>query len=335
MADSGPGTGTFDQPDFEADTGTAYKTAIDNSIDAMSVVGAGFAVNETVSGSPAPDMTVQVRAGTILNIATGARATVAAQTTAAMVAPAANPRRDIVYIDQLTGAVAIVTGTEAASPADPAIPAGKIPLARIRLAVATTAIDDTLIDDLRPNVLSGFLKQGYRAVNRRAPSWKPQTTNGCAALAWHESATYRKMTPYLAFAAEGGSPADQQYAQTMIDLPPSADASAMIYGTLKWFEDTGGSPNEVVWQIEVQGQGDGDALDSPWSAAVTCTDAGGTGIYRQAAFAVVLPAGSPVDIDTLVFRLTRLFADAADNLAGPANFVGLQVLIYLDSANDA
>ena len=95
-----------------------------------------------------PNMTVRVDAGFIPKIA-ALPTEVAAQITSAITAPTTNPRNDIVYIDQTTGVVGIATGTEAASPADPAVPAGKSAIARIKCTVGMMAVANSVIDDLR------------------------------------------------------------------------------------------------------------------------------------------------------------------------------------------
>lgn len=109
----------------------------------------------SVSQKSPPDMTVAIAAGSFFNTVTGARVVNGLQSTATLVAPAANPRNDIVHLDQQTGIVGVVTGAEAASPVDPAIPAGKLPAARLRLAPSTTAITSSLIDDIRELELLG------------------------------------------------------------------------------------------------------------------------------------------------------------------------------------
>lgn len=93
-------------------------------------------------------MAVIVDAGVIP--ASGALPTeVAAQITGAIAAPTTNPRKDIVYIDATTGVVGVATGTEAASPSDPAVPAAKLAVARINCTVGMTAIANSALDDLR------------------------------------------------------------------------------------------------------------------------------------------------------------------------------------------
>src|SRR3990167_694003 len=68
-----------------------------------------------------------------------------------ILAPSANPRRDLITIDMTTGSAGVITGAEAASPVDPAITAGKFVVARVRTTVGMTQITSAAnLDDLRP-----------------------------------------------------------------------------------------------------------------------------------------------------------------------------------------
>jgi len=134
---------TFDQPDFETQSGTAYKTAIDNSIGALSRIGKAFAAHEQA----VPAMTVRVDAGALF--VDGAVVEVAAQSTGVITAPVVNPRIDRVIIDAETGTVAVVTGDEAAVPEAPAITDGYLPICQVALAIDTTEITNDLITDER------------------------------------------------------------------------------------------------------------------------------------------------------------------------------------------
>jgi hypothetical protein len=95
-----------------------------------------------------PSMSLIIDAGNIQQQTT--LTSIAKQTTTAFVSPVTNPRNDLIVLDETTGAYSIVAGTEAASPADPAIPANKILLARVRLTVGMTSINSTNFDDLLP-----------------------------------------------------------------------------------------------------------------------------------------------------------------------------------------
>lgn len=112
-----------------------------------SVEGSGDYFKPTESSPQA--MTIDLGAGVIFDQTTRALTVVAAQTSALMVAPTTNPRRDIVYVDILTGVDGTETGAEAASPSDPVLTAGKLPVARVNLTVGMTEITTSNIDDIR------------------------------------------------------------------------------------------------------------------------------------------------------------------------------------------
>ena len=134
---------TYGQTNFTAQTATAYKTQLDaNSMAAQRVVGP-FAPRQ----SPTPAMTITLDPG---HIFTGTTLTeVAAQTSGTITAPSGNPRIDRAVIDRLTGALSVVTGTPAASPVPPPVPAGKLPVAQIALSQTTTSITNNLLTDER------------------------------------------------------------------------------------------------------------------------------------------------------------------------------------------
>lgn len=144
--------GTFQQPDFETQSGTEYKTAIDNAIQALTRMAAAFAPHEQST----PDMTVRVDAGAVFQNADDSLTEKAAQNSATMVAPAANPRIDRVVIDALTGVVSVITGAEAASPSPPAITTGKLPICQILLQTTSTEITNDMITDERALQLLGI-----------------------------------------------------------------------------------------------------------------------------------------------------------------------------------
>lgn len=134
----------FVQPDSTTQTGTTYKGSIDAAVAVLAEQAAQFAIN----AQDTPNLTVAMRAGRIAQ-ANGTTLAVAAQNSAALTAPATNPRNDVVYYDATTGAIGVAAGTEAASPVDPAIPANKVQAARIRWTVGMASIANSAIDDLR------------------------------------------------------------------------------------------------------------------------------------------------------------------------------------------
>ena len=100
-------------------------------------------------------MIVAIAAGSFLNMAPLERVVNAAQVTPAFVAPAVDPRNDIICLDRQTGLVVVVAGAEAPVPVDPTIPAAKRPVSRVRMLTSTVSITAAEIDDYRELELMG------------------------------------------------------------------------------------------------------------------------------------------------------------------------------------
>lgn len=135
----------FLQPNYNTQGGTAYPLSIDASIAVLAEQAAQFAV----SAQDTPNMTVAMRAARLVRSNNEPPLSVAAQSSAVLTAPAVNPRNDIVYYDETTGVIGVAIGTEAATPADPSLPAGKVAAARLRMTVGMTSISNSVIEDLR------------------------------------------------------------------------------------------------------------------------------------------------------------------------------------------
>jgi hypothetical protein len=148
--------GTFRQPNHETIglAGSDYKDDIDNSIAAMARLAAAFAPHE----QDTPDMTVRVDPGPVW--VSGTLTEKAAQDSATITAPDTYPRIDRVVKDSLTGVISVIAGTQAASPAAPAITTGKEPICQVLLQTTTTAIDNTMITDER--VIAGGSSESHK-----------------------------------------------------------------------------------------------------------------------------------------------------------------------------
>lgn len=143
------GVSTFVQPNFPIQSGTVYKTSIDDCIAVMKREAAAFAPHEQST----PDMTVRVDAGGIYSLISVTN--VAAQNTGTITAPSVNPRIDRVSIHRITGVVSVTTGAEAASPVPPALDTTQVPIAQIDLVVSQTSILNVDITDERDLKLLG------------------------------------------------------------------------------------------------------------------------------------------------------------------------------------
>jgi hypothetical protein len=138
-------TGTFVQPDFQSQTGTGYKTNLDNAIAVSAIAGKWFAPHEA---NP-PALSVMVDKGRIHDPTRTPSFAEPGPTTVALVAPVANPRVDRLTIDPKTGAIVHYQGVEAVSPTAPDIPVDELPCAQIALAVGTGLITNQEITDER------------------------------------------------------------------------------------------------------------------------------------------------------------------------------------------
>ena len=130
-------------PDFTGQTAVVYKANIDAGFAVLDRLAWAFAPPEQAT----PDMTVRLDAGAVFDGTTLTE--VVAQNTGTITAPSTNPRIDRVVIDRGTGAVSVITGSEAPSPSPPAITAGKIPVAQIALIVSQSSIINADITDER------------------------------------------------------------------------------------------------------------------------------------------------------------------------------------------
>jgi len=137
------GTAQYAVSNFTVDDPSTIKAKIDGNSEVLRRVGSAY---QCYANTPAA-MNVKVAAGAILPF--GSLVENAIQTSSTITAPAGNPRIDRVVIDSITGVMSVVTGTEAASPVAPAIPAGKLPVAQIALTVGMGNIPNTAITDER------------------------------------------------------------------------------------------------------------------------------------------------------------------------------------------
>lgn len=149
---------TYVQPDNTAQVGAAYKNNIDGATAALRQDSDGFLPHES---SP-PAMTVTIDAGRLVT-PTGDLIEMGQQVTGTIAAPAANPRHDLVVVDNTTAVVEVVTGAEAGAPVDPALPSGKRRIARVRLATSTAAIDNALIDPLKTSGGPGVFTEYFES----------------------------------------------------------------------------------------------------------------------------------------------------------------------------
>ena len=154
--------GQWVDPNYATQSGTAFPVGLANDTMVLKRVGNNF----NPYAQATPNMTIGVDAGHIFNGATLTE--VAAQVTPTFTAPVSNPRIDRVVIDQASGTLSVVAGTENVSPTPPAIPAGKVPVAQVLLQTASTSISNTMITDERDMGLLGLASGATTMVGTAA-----------------------------------------------------------------------------------------------------------------------------------------------------------------------
>ena len=136
--------GAFNQTNWSVNDPNTWRTYTDGNFLVLQQLGAAFMPSQS---SPAA-MTITIAAGLIF-IYGSAPVSQAAQTCGTITAPVSHPRIDRAVIDSVTGALSIITGTEAVSPSAPSIPFGKLPICQIALAVGQSTIINANITDER------------------------------------------------------------------------------------------------------------------------------------------------------------------------------------------
>ena len=127
----------------------------------MPITGTGIPSNTTVAG---------ILTSTSIQLSANASATnTGTVLTITIPVPSANSRIDYITINQLTGLVNWVQGTQAASPSPPALPAGQLPCALILQTSAQTTIGTADISDVRDLSSMGMQNGAFTQVNLVSP----------------------------------------------------------------------------------------------------------------------------------------------------------------------
>ncbi len=157
--------GTYVQPNFQTQTGTGYKTNLDNAISVSAIAGKWFAPHET---SP-PGMSVVVDKGRVYDPYQAPSFFGPGPVTVGFVAPTTNPRIDRLAIDPKTGTIVHHQGPESATPPAPGIPVDELPCAKVALSVGMSEITNQEITDERTLNRVGL---GNAAAQDHAPLFK-------------------------------------------------------------------------------------------------------------------------------------------------------------------
>lgn len=156
-------------------------------------------------------------------------------------------------------------------------------------------------------------------MSLNATEWWPSTTNGCAALAKSEFATFDIDIQTLDF-----DQTTNEYAQTTVWMPDDWDGGNVTFKII-WTAAAG--TGDVYWRMAAVGYGDDDAIDQAATPFVGMTDTLlATGdMHITSVSGNVTPAGSPAAGSPIQLKLQRFASDAADTLTGDAKFIGLKL----------
>lgn len=210
--------------------GAAYMAAIDAAIAALAP-SIDFSPHAVETGSPAPDMGVEIDAGGLL--VGEQRVLVASQIVRGFSQPASGKHRiDRVVLDPRTGVASRIAGTEATgSPTatPPAITIGSMPLARVLITNGDVAIQNSAITDER-SVLS---KNGHDVLLATASPTGVEVAMDFTGLTGYRA--YR-----LRYANIKGDAASGVALRISTNNGVSFDASS-VYSSMYLFSDNAGS----------------------------------------------------------------------------------------------
>lgn len=172
---------------------------------------------------------------------------------------------------------------------------------------------------------------GRHAVPISAATMQPSVTGGCAPLAAIASAANQPDIVSLDF-----DHTTQEFAQFSIDMPKSWNEGTVTFKAI-WSHAATSTNFGVAWDLQAVAVSDNEAIDQAFGTAVVVVDTGGTTNkkYSSSESAAITIAGTPAAEDTVFFRLSRVPADAGDNLAVDARLHGIVIYITTDAENDA
>jgi len=126
-----------------------------------------------------------------------------------------------------------------------------------------------------------------------------------------------------------------EYVQFHSQMPKSWNEGTLVCQFI-WTHTTGGATFDVVWGIQANAFGDGDALDAAWGTAVTVTDSGATGgdLYRSAETSAMTVSGASSAEEEVYFRVYRDANNGSDTLDLDANLIGVKIHWTKDALNE-
>jgi hypothetical protein len=171
---------------------------------------------------------------------------------------------------------------------------------------------------------------GRQSIWIPAGAMTPRTTNG-AAVGTVETATNLVMIRTLDF-----DTTTVEFAQFTVAMPKSWDEGVVQFQPL-WSHAATTVNFGVVFALAAVAVGNDDALDVAFGTAVLSADTGGTthDIYAGPESGAVTVSGSPVEMDTVLFQISRVVADAGDTMAIDARLHGVRLFYNVNNGNDS
>lgn len=180
------------------------------------------------------------------------------------------------------------------------------------------------------HVVSGVGLTGKQCIPVPSGALVPQTTNG-PATGSVEMTTNKNMFVTLDFDSS-----TSESAQWAIPMPDSWDEGTITFRPV-WSHAATTTNFGVVWELAAVACSDDDAGDVAFGSGQTSTDTGGTtnDIYIGPESSNITVAGSPATGDLVMFRISRLPANASDTLAVDARLHAVKLFISTAAGNDA
>ncbi|MBF0212275.1 MAG: hypothetical protein HQM00_01785 [Magnetococcales bacterium] len=157
----------------------------------------------------------------------------------------------------------------------------------------------------------------------------PRVTNG-PSLTTAETATNKIMVKTIDFDA-----ATAEFAQFFVRMPEGWNAGSVTF-KIVWSHAATSVNFGVRWEVRAVALANGDAIDTPFGAAVgiNCTGGVAGSLYTTALSASLTIANTPSKSDYIVFEISRNVSDANDTMVIDARLHGVTVVYTADSFSE-
>lgn len=171
---------------------------------------------------------------------------------------------------------------------------------------------------------------GYHTINLPAVSFRPRATSGCG-QSTYDSGASDVTIPTLDF-----DTTTQEYAHSLpIRMPKGWDGGPVLF-FVDWTNTGGSSTQGVAFSLAGRAFGNDDAINGAFGTAVVVTDTWlAQNDWHETPVSLPVTIGnSPQEGDTVIFELSRVVSNGADNMAGDALVGNVTLLIKLKAVND-